>query len=98
MLDEKDLDNYGDVYIFCAPLSLCPNPPDDQQDCVVEKCPQCDVDMWVSIKKRKIRDNAKIKKKNDVKVWCGICVVKEQIGHQGAIRCNNLSAWDVKNF
>lgn len=61
------------VIIGCVPLSAFKTAPDDQPGCILEKCPLCKLDMWVSTLKRKARKNP------NSKLYCWICIVKDQI-------------------
>lgn len=44
------------MMIGCIPLWAMPTKPDDQVDPVEESCPECGTKMWVSAKKRTLRD------------------------------------------
>jgi hypothetical protein len=58
-------------YIGCIPVEACPSHPPDQIDCIIEKCPECKDDMWVSKKKRLKRESMP----KLVKVYCLKCLV-----------------------
>lgn len=58
------------MIIICLPLALCPQKPDDQVDPVVEDCPECSQPMWVSARKRKLRDLG-------VRCACMVCLAPE---------------------
>jgi hypothetical protein len=51
------VNDHEETLIICIPLSYSKAPPKDQINCVIEKCPKCKKEMWVSEKKRNIRDN-----------------------------------------
>ncbi len=58
------------IYVGCIPVEAHPEHPTDQSPCVKEICPHCKRDMWVSEKKRKIRETCPRK----VKVYCLECL------------------------
>jgi hypothetical protein len=60
------------MYVICVPLKDMKTPPKDQKGCLVEKCPMCECNMWVSEKKRAIR-----KKNKNIKLFCAYCVMKD---------------------
>jgi len=66
-----------EMHIMCPPLSKMPQPPHDQPGCEQENCPNCGLPMWVSRKKRLMRD--KYKTHYIVKCWCIICLVKNHV-------------------
>lgn len=43
------------MLIIGPPVKIYPSPPDDQYNCIIEKCPKCGQYMWISEKKRTIR-------------------------------------------
>jgi len=65
------------LFVLCVPLYWLPTHPTDQKNCVIEQCPRCKVDMWVSEKKRALREADE-----DALVLCGMCVfaVAEEMG------------------
>jgi len=74
----KKIDFSGETLLIgCIPLHAQAKHPKDQEDCIIEKCPLCDEDIWVSKKKRGLRDNAILHKK--VKIYCLLCLAKEAI-------------------
>ena len=68
------IDFVNDLIIGCIPLEAQETPPKDQSACVIEKCPICKKNIWVSEKKRQYRDI-----KLNVKIYCLVCIVVEQI-------------------
>lgn len=75
MLDkiEKEIISNRDVYILCIPVAMSKKPPKDQKACEIEKCTKCGTKIWVSLKKRNIRDDAE-SNKNRVNMWCALCI------------------------
>lgn len=63
----------GNMIIACIPTKLCPIAPVDQPGCEEEKCPECGQGMWVSSKKRLIRDGG-------VPCQCMECVIRSTNG------------------
>ncbi len=91
MAEKKKIDFSGETLLIgCIPLHAQAEHPKDQQECIVEKCPLCDKDMWVSKKKRNFRDKA-INVRN-VKTYCLLCVAKE------AIEQNVVSALEMMDI
>ncbi|HWW39858.1 hypothetical protein [Pedobacter sp.] len=79
----KKIDLSGETLLIgCIPVDAQPTHPDDQEDCIIEKCPLCKKDMWVSKKKRRLRDNTILLKK--VQIYCLLCLAKEAI-EQGVL-------------
>lgn len=60
---------------MCPPLDICKVAPPDQSPCILEKCPVCEKQMWISEKKRAMR----AKNPDKVKAFCVRCVIIEQI-------------------
>jgi hypothetical protein len=58
--------------IGCLPVSLQSYAPTDQSPCIIEKCSLCNEDMWVSERKRKLRDT-----QDNVKIYCVVCIINE---------------------
>ncbi len=59
------------MLIGCVPVSLCPVEPSDQSTPITkEDCPDCGEKMWVSRKKRELRDKG-------LPCKCMICAVQE---------------------
>lgn len=96
MLDDL-ISNAAEVVIICIPLWYMAEPPLEQSDCLVEQCPECTTDMWVSERKRAIRDKAKIEGNHNVKVLCGVCGLKHKIcsEREGA---TTITAVDISKF
>jgi transcription elongation factor Elf1 len=67
-------DNYCFV-IFCPPLSIFPIAPKDQPRCTEINCPHCNKHMWISEKKRAIKDSCK-KDGKDILLACYVCFAK----------------------
>lgn len=63
-----------EMIIGCIPVSAQPTPPRDQKNCVIEPCPQCNTDMWVSEKKRALRSDK-------IPCVCMICAAKAMVEH-----------------
>lgn len=63
-----DTDKY--LYGGCIPVEYHPERPTDQSFCIVEKCPHCHHDMWVSERKRAMRETMP-----SFKIYCFICLV-----------------------
>lgn len=61
--------------IGCIPVKLMPNPPADQQECLIENCELCRDEMWVSIKKREFR----AKNPSAFQTLCMVCIVKMDV-------------------
>lgn len=52
----------GDVVIGCIPLHARATPPPEQVGCVLQPCPHCHCQMWVSQNKREImKSNSPLK-------------------------------------
>ena len=61
------------VLIAGIPTEDCPDHPDDQVDCIIQKCPKCRCDMWVSKNKRDLRERTP---KKLCKFMCWPCALK----------------------
>ncbi len=61
-------------YVICPPLSDYPQPPRDQPGCELEKCPHCSEKMWISAKKRNLRNDKIISPEN---IYCYTCMYKK---------------------
>jgi hypothetical protein len=77
-MQDKEIISNREIYLICMPKRFGRNAPINQEDCKIERCPKCDRQMWVSLKKRQVRENAAINKKNNVNIWCAICIAKLQ--------------------
>jgi hypothetical protein len=62
------------VYIACIPLSYEPTPPKEQTGLEIHQCPMCNADMWVSEKKRALKE-----KQIGSKMLCGQCCFIDMI-------------------
>lgn len=60
-------------FIFCPPLSKYPEQPKDMSLCKLEKCPDCNNEMWVSVKKKEIIKNVKDR---EIILLCYDCFIK----------------------
>ena len=56
-------------YLGCIPLSEFKSSPKDQPGCEIEDCPECKKGMWVSKRKRELRDN------KNMKTICWFCLL-----------------------
>lgn len=63
------------LYMGCIPVSACRHHPEDQVDCIIEECPGCHRDMWVSKKKRLRRESMP----KVVRVYCLLCLARASI-------------------
>ena len=62
------------MLIGCIPVKYHPTVPDDQSTPITqEDCPECGEKMWVSRKKRELRDKG-------IPCMCMLCVVAEMDG------------------
>lgn len=68
------LDFKNKLYVGCIPLNKKPTPPTDQSPCIVEDCKECGEPMWVSEKKRKIRETTP-----NAEIVCFVCLAKAAI-------------------
>ena len=59
--------------IMCIPVKYLSSPPVEQTNCIIENCPDCNEEMWVSEKKRNMRKQHG----NRCALKCGICHVKD---------------------
>lgn len=57
--------------LTCIPVWACPEAPREQQNPIKEECPTCKKEMWVSEKKRFLRE------KDNMRCLCMLCTVKE---------------------
>ena len=67
------MDDPVKTIIACAPVWIAPEPPPEQVGCKEEPCPRCGQGMWVSEKKRAIREKG-------IDCMCMECVVRETQG------------------
>ena len=73
------------MIIGCIPVRLCPEEPTDQSKPITqEECPDCGAMMWVSARKRKLRDGG-------TQCKCMICVVKELDDQHTMVDLNKLN-------
>jgi hypothetical protein len=70
MIIARSIDLLNNINIVCIPERLAASPPFGEEDCLIEKCPECHQDMWVSKLKREKRENNK-----HVKFYCLECIV-----------------------
>lgn len=67
----------NDFYLVMgAPLSIYPEPPNDQPGCELQDCPKCKKPMWVSFKKRQLLAEYKGVKGKEFYLACYICTYK----------------------
>lgn len=78
--------------VGCIPVSRLAQAPTDQSPCIKEKCPLCEKDMWVSEKKRAMRD----KSPQNVEIYCFLCLVAQFV-KQG-INPSDIELADMSNF
>jgi hypothetical protein len=64
-------------YFTGLPLSHFPYPPSEWSAAFVMKCPDCDIDMWMSEKKLAL---SKTMRRSQFKMMCAICIVIETKG------------------
>ena len=64
-------------YIACMPTMIMATPPEEQQDCIKEKCQDCLKEIWVSVKKREMR-----RKTPQSKTICLFCAAKLSNEHK----------------
>jgi len=65
------------IVVFCPPLSLYKEQPEDQSKCRLEDCPHCNEKMWLSEKKEYILNKNKLKEDPLEEVLaCYICFEK----------------------
>jgi hypothetical protein len=76
------------VIIGCIPKRAMNEAPKDQTPCILENCPICNEEMWISSLKREWRAT-----KPNVRAYCFYCIVKEQI-KQG-IKENDVDLVDL---
>lgn len=60
------------VYIGCIPRYASPIAPQDQSPCVTAECPHCKRLMWVSEKKRQLKESLGKK----AKIYCLECLAR----------------------
>lgn len=59
------------LIIICPSIRLHPEASDEQPGCLLEKCPECGGRMWISAKKREIRDAFS----DEVTIFCYDCAL-----------------------
>jgi hypothetical protein len=64
------------MYVLCIPVKYSPEPPKEQKNCLIEGCGKCGDEMWVSEKKRAMREKGN---KKTLKILCAICVFNEYV-------------------
>ena len=65
----------ADTYIIgCIPLWVSPRPPKEQKQCVLQDCPVCRAQMWVSESKRDIMKSGS---PLNPKLMCFNCIAKK---------------------
>lgn len=62
------------IIIMCPPLKTYAEPPADQPGCLKDKCPHCAEEIWISTRKRVIRD---CNSPNTVMIFCYDCMKKK---------------------
>ena len=62
------IDN-NSLIVGCIPVSAHPTPPEGQEDTRQEHCPNCNVVMWTSKKKRELRARNYL-------VVCFLCAIR----------------------
>lgn len=72
-LEKLDFEHY--MYVTCIPVKMHKTAPPDQKNCHIEKCGNCNQDMWVSEKKDAMRNN----KPDVVKLYCTMCIVRQAL-------------------
>ena len=82
----KKVGYYG---IGCIPVTACPEHPSDQMNCIKELCPACKNEIWVSEKKRALRDNLKLR------CLCLVCLFNAMIAD--GIDPKNIELVDIGN-
>jgi hypothetical protein len=66
------------IAIFCPSLSLYSKQPSDQSICELVNCPECNLSMWLSEKKKIILSPAKKEKENvEIVFACYDCFQKK---------------------
>lgn len=66
----KKIDFKTKMIIGCMPQKITPVQPDDQSPCILENCKSCDELMWVSERKRKLRDS-----RSNAEMYCFVWIV-----------------------
>ncbi len=62
--------NFKDTVIMgCIPVKHLPKSPPDQSTCVIEECPECSQEIWVSEKKLHLRESF-----DNAFIYCFICI------------------------
>ncbi len=81
---------HDEYIIMCPSLLLYPEPPKDQPGCELDNCPYCNKKMWISKKKRALREALA---KKPLIVACYDCltemVAKGKLSH-GTVRALNI--------
>lgn len=62
--------------IICAPVKKFPMPPKDQKGCELDVCPHCETKIWISAKKRALKDCLEYST-----VYCYDCVLDQAIAN-----------------
>jgi hypothetical protein len=62
--------------ILGMPVSCYPVAPEDQPGCIIESCPKCYQDIWISKKKRELRETL-ITQGMHYEVWCWDCLEED---------------------
>jgi hypothetical protein len=70
MIEDADI-----VVLFCPPLSLYQEPPTDLSKCELVDCPSCENKMWLSEKKKLLKEFS-IAMEKEIINECYICFAK----------------------
>jgi hypothetical protein len=63
------------IYIGCIPYHASRNSPHDQSPCVLDECPHCKGLMWVSEKKRILKETLGQK----ARIYCLECLARSAV-------------------
>jgi hypothetical protein len=82
--------------IFCPPVSIYPTPPSDISKCEKVNCPICNGEMWLSVKKKTIKQMCEAHKQ-EFFFGCHSCFEKEinKIKKSGIFHKNTYHRIDI---
>ena len=83
----------NEMHIMCIPVSMSPHPPTNQPDCEIEDCPKCGNQMWISRKKRMMRD--KTQSHYIVKCWCMDCLITIHVKEMKLKHANHKTEFNI---
>ena len=75
----------SEIIVGCIPVEAFPVPPKDYQNPYVGKCEQCDADVWMSDKKKEVKETY-----SHAKCLCMLCCAKIMYKNKGQMNVHNI--------